>query len=155
MTFSEAPWAVRFGEMGDMSERKFLEAVEGKAHRFGLDRPEGVHVPSLPQRLAAMPDFLTTKALVECMGLGRKQQLQMKLTKLNVLHFWRNLHPVVVWVWDSHKKRSCLITVQALDQLIQTPDLCEFHYFDERKLVFAIPADSIWEASDLDVGDLT
>jgi len=140
--------------MGDASEKKFFELCGGKAVRFGLDRPEGIHVPSLPQRLAAMPDFLTTRALVECMGLGRKQLLQLKLTKFNVLRYWQNLHPVVVFVWDSHKKRSCLISVDALDRLIQTPHLAEFTYFDDCKLVFALPADSVFESADTNFIDL-
>jgi hypothetical protein len=144
MAFSDRSWQARFGEMGDAAEKKYVEFVQGKCVRFGLDRPEGVNVPSMPTRVRARPDFHTNDRFVECMGLGRAQHLQLKLEKLNVLWWWNNLMPVDIFVWDSHKKRSCLIPLTEVDKLIQTPGLVKIAYFDDSKLVFRIPAAEIF-----------
>jgi hypothetical protein len=72
----------------------------------------------------------------------------MKLEKFGVLRWWDGLLPVWVFVWDSHRKRKCVISLDKLDALIQTPDLCEFDYFDGRKLVFRVPANAVFEAAD-------
>ena len=148
MAFSDQSWEHRFGQMGDASEAKFVEYCDGKCERWGINRPEGVYVPHLPARVRAAPDYLTDDGYVECMGLGRKQVLQLKLEKLNVLHWWHNLMPVRVFVWDSYKKRYGIIGLMELDRLINTPDLCEIVYFDGRKLTFCVPADSIFDAAD-------
>ena len=145
MTFSDQGWASRFVAMGDASENKFVETVEGRCERWGFNRPEGVNIPSLPARVRACPDFVTNEGFVECMGLGRAQYLQIKLEKWGVLRWWHDLMPVTIFVWDSHRKRHCRVGLEAVDALIQTPGLCEFDYFDGRKLVIKIPADSIFE----------
>lgn len=145
--FSQRPWAARFAEMGDTSEKKFLEFCDGKAERWGFNRPEGLNITRLPARVRAAPDFVTNDGFVECMGLGRKQMLQVKDEKLGVLRFWNDLMPTRVFVWDSHKKRSCIISVPALGRLVNTPDLCSFEYFDGRKLVFCVPADAVFDAA--------
>lgn len=146
-SFSDKPWSSRFLSMGDASERKWLEYCDGQCERVGLDRPEGIHVPSLPARVRAAPDFLVTSpepAYVECMGIGRKQILQIKLEKWGVLRYWNDLLPVKVWCWDSYKKRSGLIDLDDLDHLIQTPNLVQIVYFDGRKLAFGVPADPLF-----------
>lgn len=147
MNFSDGTWAQRYGAMGDASERKYEEAVEGRCVRWGINRPEGVHVPSLPSRVRAAPDYLTTEGFTECMGIGRKQHLRLKLEKHGVLHYWHQLMPVKLWIWDSHKKRSCLVSLETIDRLINTPDLCDVTYFDGRKLAFVIPAQPIFDAA--------
>lgn len=133
--------------MGDASEQKFEEFADGAFERWGINRPQGVHVPSLPARVRAAPDYLTTQGFIECLGVGRRQLVQLKLEKLGVLRWWSDLMPVSVWVWDSHKKRSCLIGLTALDGLIQTPGLCSISYFDGRKLCFCVPADAVFAAA--------
>lgn len=147
--FSDKPWGARYAAMGDASEQKFEESVDGKCERFGLNRPEGVHVPTLPERVRSAPDYIQTSPLrfVECKGLGRAQKLSVKLATLGSLHWWNGLMPVDVFVWDSHRKRSCTIPLVDLDRLIQTPDLCTITYFDERKIVFQVPADDIFLAA--------
>lgn len=132
--------------MGDTAERKFVEHVDGKCERWGFNRPEGVSVPQLPARVRAAPDFVTNEGFVECMGVGRKQKLQLKDEKLGVLRFWNDLMPVRVFVWDSYRKRKCLAPLPVINRLINTPDLCEFAFFDDRKLVFQIPADELFES---------
>ncbi len=146
--FSERPWAARFSEMGDTSEKKFVELVEGKCERWGFNRPEGLNITRLPARVRAAPDFVTTDRFIECMGLGRAQKLQIKDEKLGVLRWYNDLLPTSVFVWDSHKKRACLISVAALGRLINTPDLVTLNYFDDRKLVFCLPADAVFEAGE-------
>lgn len=150
--FSDAPWSHRFGILGDAAESKCIEYLDGKCERFGLDRPEGVHVPSLPARVRGAPDFITTSldgpAFVEAKGLGRAQHLQIKLEAYGVLHFWRMVMPVWVFVWDSHRKRRCLISMESLDKLINTPDLCSLSWFDGSKMVWRIPADSVFDAAE-------
>ena len=133
--------------MGDAAEAKFVESVEGKCERWGINRPVGVSVPHLPARVRAAPDYLTNDALVECMGVGRKRILQVKLEKWGVMRWWNDLMPVRVFVWDSYAKRHCTISLDALDRLVQSPDLIGFDYFDGKKLVFQIPVDSIFEAA--------
>jgi len=149
VTFADQPWAARFakGGMGDPAERQFLEHVDGKCERWGFDRPEGVSIPHLPARVRAAPDFVCTDRFVECMGLGRGQMLQVKLEKFGVLRYWNDLMKVDISVWDSYKKRTCVLSLDTLDKLIQTPDLCEIGFFDGRKLVFRVPADALFSAA--------
>ena len=66
---------------------------------------------------------------------------------LGVLRWYNDLMPTRIYVWDSHKKRQCIISVAAIGRLINTPDLVELTYFDERKLVFCIPADEVFAAA--------
>jgi len=149
--FSDRPWSARFAEMGDASEKKFLEAVDGKCERFGFNRPEGVHMPSLPERVRSAPDYVQTgpNRFVECKGLGRNQRLSIKLATLGSLHWWNGLMPVHVFVWDSHKKRSITVRLEDLDALIQTPGVAEVDYFDDRKFVFKVPADDVFGLTDV------
>lgn len=142
--FQDSSWHVRFSQMGDASERKFEEWAEGRFERWGINRPENLHVPSLPPNVRAAPDYITNEGFVECMGVGRGQQLKLKLEKYAVLTWWNHVMPLRVWVWDSHKKRSCIIALADLDKIIQTPGVIEVAYFDDRKLAMAIPADIIF-----------
>lgn len=144
--FSDQSWETRYASMGDASEKRFEEYMEGRFERWGINRPD-IHVPSLPARVRAAPDYLVTDpepAFVECMGIGRKQKLQVKLEKFGVLRYWNDLLPVKVWVYDSHRKRSGLIDLDDLDYLIQRPEQTEFTWFDGKKLVFTVPADDIF-----------
>lgn len=134
--------------MGDTAEKKLVEHLDGKCERWGFNRPEGVSMPHLPARVRAAPDFVANDRFIEAMGLGRAQFLQIKDEKLGALRWWHDLLPVYIFVWDSYRRRKCMISLGAINRLINTPDLCEFGYFDDSKLVFRIPADAVWEAAD-------
>lgn len=151
MSFSDGGWTHRRVAMGDASEKAFWEWCEGKAVRWGLDNPapSDLHVPSIPQRVRAAPDFLTNKSFVECCGVGRPQVLKLKLEKWDALRWWHTLHPVSVFIWDSHKKRKVLIGLEDLTTLINRPEVIEISYFDDTKLVFVIPIDAIVELGEV------
>lgn len=143
MSFSDQPFAHRYGTMGDTAERHFLEYVGNRAERWGINRPN-LHVQKLPSRVRGAPDYLTEDGFVECMGIGRKQILQVKLEKWGVLRWWNDLMSVSVYVWDSHRRRQCLVGLTDLDVLLNTPDVVGLSYFDGSKLVFTVPADTIF-----------
>jgi hypothetical protein len=64
--------------------------------------------------------------------------------KHGALHWWNDLMPVHLYVWDSHKERSCELTVIQFDALIPHADI---GVFDETKPYFAVPADLVFEAA--------
>jgi hypothetical protein len=143
--FKDRPFEQRIAQMGDAAERKFEEwcASQGRGFvRYGLNRPP-IHVPSIPHRLRYTPDYLTAEGLVECQGLGRKQVFMLKVEKFSCLNFWASIHPVFIFVWDSHKKRHTQIPLDRIRELIDS-GIAELDHFPEGKAFFAIPADAIF-----------
>lgn len=145
-SFRDGSWAHRFEHLGDEAEGHFEEYAEkvlGKKFvRFGLDRPP-LHIPSLPTRIRYTPDYLMSHRFVEVQGFGRDQTFKIKLEKLNSQHWWNDLHPVHFYVWDSHKKRECMVHLRAIDQLIDR-GVAELGHFREGKSYFAIEGDDIF-----------
>jgi hypothetical protein len=132
--------------MGDEAEGHFEEYAEGvlgqKWIRFGLERPP-LHMASLPTRLRYTPDYLMSKRFVEVQGFGRDQTAKFKLEKLNAAHWWNDLHPLYIYVWDSHKKREHMFHLFELDRLINEART-ELGHFHEKKAYFAFAAEDIF-----------
>lgn len=145
MTFHSRGWNARFTEMGDEAEGIFemwATANAVKFERFGWNRPS-FSMSKLPTRLRYVPDYCTSSSLVEVQGLGRDQMFKLKLEKYNSLRYWNDLHPVKLFVWDSHHERYIIITLDDVDTLLArgAGTLDSFH---EGKMYFAIPADRIF-----------
>lgn len=101
--YNEAPFHVRFGMMGDISEKVF-EKVFPQHHRLGLNRPN-LHTQSLPYIMRFTPDYLTIDGMVEVMGIGRDKTLKFKIEKMNNLVRWSTLCPVFLFIYDSSRKK--------------------------------------------------
>ena len=148
--FRDQPFERRFDKLGDEAEQHFEEYAERvlnkKFVRFGLERPP-LRMSYLPTRIRYTPDYLMTKHFVECQGFGRDQTYKIKLEKLNCLHWWNDLHPVQMYVWDSHKQRECMLHLFRLDDLINEGK-ANLGHFAEGKAYFALHADDIFEKAD-------
>lgn len=124
--YKDMPWSIRQHAMGDAAERIFEEVCGVGWARFGLNRPP-VQVHKLPLMLRYMPDYITTKALVECQGFGRDQIVKLKLEKLLGLQRWTVEHPTELFLWDSHKRRFGQISVSDVTQaVVANGEIAEF-----------------------------
>lgn len=141
MSFREGRWERRFEAMGDAAEAAFEEWAEVNKRgfiRYGLNRPP-IAVHRLPTRVRYTPDYLTTRAFVECQGFGQDQLVKMKVDKAGCLHWWADLHEVELFLWDSANKRSVLVTLDEFDDALCEPEAALKH-FQERKPYFEVPA---------------
>lgn len=147
MSFADQPFAARIGKMGDQAEGKFEEWADSLAKgwvRFGLNRPP-LHMASLPTRLRYCPDYLCSDGFYEVQGFGRKQQLQLKVEKWSCLNYWNTLHPVRLFVYDSHKDRDVVLDLSAIQDLLNHGKAAIGH-FPEPKAYFAVDAEHIFGA---------
>jgi hypothetical protein len=138
--YRDQPWSVRQMAMGDAAERCFEAVCQVGWARFGLNRPP-VQVHKLPLMLRYMPDYITTKALVECQGFGRDQVVKLKLEKLLGLQRWMVEHPTEIFLWDSHKKRYGQISVNDITQAVVAKG--EIAEFKEGTKYWRIAADDL------------
>lgn len=147
--FRDRPFDQRFTAMGDEAEGRFEEYATNVLKkgfvRYGLDRPP-LRMGDLPTRLRYTPDYLMGKQFVEVQGFGRDQTYKIKLEKLNSLHWWNDLHPVQMYVWDSHKKRECMLHLFELDRIINDGK-AELGHFAEGKAYFALRAEDLFDAA--------
>jgi len=141
MSFADKPFGVRLQTMGDIAERKFEEGSAVKWVRYGLCRPS-INMSALPPELRYTPDYLTAQGLIEVQGLGQDQILKVKYEKLEALRWWSKIHPVFMFVYDSHKDRCSLISLKDLTKRCKLSDTDEF---PEGKPYFAIKSSLIWE----------
>lgn len=154
MSFKDKSFADRFGAMGDQSESAFEQWCEQHQHnqvRWGLDRPP-LKMSMLPTRLRYSPDYLMSAKFVECQGFGRDQTFKLKVEKHGALHWWADLHPVDLWVLDSHNNRACLLGLNDFDGLLPH---AKIDTFPEGKAYFAIDGNHIFEAAGARVYDAT
>ncbi len=140
MSFAEKPFGVRIRTMGDIAERKFEERSVVEWVRYGLCRPP-IDMSALPPELRYTPDYLTAQGLVEVQGLGQDQTLKVKHDKLEALRWWSKIHPVFLFVYDSHKDRHSLLS---LDDLTKRCKESDTESFPEGKPYFAIKSSLIW-----------
>jgi pullulanase/glycogen debranching enzyme len=146
MSFKDKNFAARYGDMGDLSEGAFEQWCQDNNLnyiRWGLDRPP-LNLRMLPTRLRYSPDYLTSNSFVECQGFGRDNVFKLKIEKHGALHWWADLHPVQLWILDSHKSKACFMPLNALDNLLPHAEL---HAFPEGKPYFAISGDVIFDAA--------
>lgn len=142
--YKDEKWGEREKVLGDISETKFEEWCERNTLNFvrtGLSRPP-LQMWKLPARIRYTPDYLLTKCYVECQGFGRDQKYKLKLEKWNCLWFWNNVHPVSLYVWDSHLKRECFIALTDFANILDSK--CSIDQFAEGKSYMAVPADLIF-----------
>lgn len=148
-SFKDQSWDQRFQKMGDQAEGHFeqyaTEVLKLGYIRFGLDRPP-LKMSMLPTRLRYTPDYLMSNMFVEVQGCGRDQLFKLKLEKLNCLHYWQNLHPTHLYLWDSHNKRECMVHLFDLDALINAGKTT-LAAFPEGKAYFEIKADDVFEVA--------
>lgn len=145
MSFKDQAWATRYERMGDTAERKFEEQSTVNYVRWGLQRPP-LNMRMLPARVRYAPDYLTSSCFVEAQGFGRDNTLKLKIDKYNALHWWRDVHPVDLFVWDSHRKRSARLSLLALDELVRDGH-ARIEAFPEGKSYFAIDGESVFDAA--------
>jgi hypothetical protein len=107
--FHQAPFAVRYSQMGDVSEGVF-ETLTPNHHRYGLNRPN-MYVANLPPMLRYTPDYLTPNGLVEVMGIGKDKTLKIKIEKINALLKWHMTGEVHLFVYDSYRKKWWLAEI--------------------------------------------
>ncbi len=141
MSFADRPFGVRIQTMGDIAERKFEEESAVKWVRYGLCRPP-INMAMLPPQLRYTPDYLTAQGLIEVQGLGQDQILKVKHDKLEALRWWNRVHPVFMFIYDSHKDRYSMLSLKDLTKRCKLSDTQEF---PEGKPYFAIKSSLIWE----------
>lgn len=146
MTFHGKSWDARFNEMGDQAEQRFEQEFTElglKFVRYGLNRPP-ISLARVPSRIRYSPDYLCHNRFVEVQGFGRDQLLKLKVDKWGALHWWRDVHPVDLFILDSHKDRTTCIPLERLDDLIDAGQ-CELRVFHEAKAYFAFAANDIFD----------
>lgn len=136
MGYSDAPWEARYATLGDVAEAEFEAHYKLGFVRTGLKRPP-VRVRDLHPYVRQLPDYLTSRGWVEVMGLGEDQILKLKIDKLAALRFWGMLMPVVLWVWDSHKRRHAEVPLERLEKLAAK---AKVSFFPEGALYYELPA---------------
>lgn len=117
MTYRDQAWTARQGTMGDIAESKFEELCDRGFVRYGLNRPP-IQMSALPAQLRYTPDYLTSAGFVEVQGCGRDGTLKFKAEKLAALSQWNGIHPVTLWMWDSHRKQWASVGLEEMYQLI-------------------------------------
>ena len=122
------PFSKRLGQMGDAAEEAYIEHVNPKAWRFGLNRPE-LHVPSMPVTLRSAPDIMELDHFVECVGIGRDSTAKVRLEKMDALRLWAVIAPVKVFIWNSTKKIWWLIEHQTFENACRMEG--ELDYFPD------------------------
>lgn len=146
--FKDGTWAQRYTKLGDEAEGMFelyaKDVLDKGFVRTGLDRPP-LALYMLPTRERYRPDYLMSDCYVEVQGLGRDQTFKLKLDKWNCLCFWNGIHPVRIYVWDSHKKRECMFDLFEIERLLGE-GRGNIAAFPEKKPYFALPADDVFEA---------
>lgn len=148
MSFKDRDFTYRLGAMGDQAEGAFEDWCAERDHkyiRWGLDRPP-LNLRLIPTRLRYAPDYLTSKTFVECQGFGADQVFKLKLEKHGALHWWSGLHPVDLWVLDSHHLRACLLTLTQFDNLLGANG-ADLRSFPEGKSYFAVNGDALFAAA--------
>ena len=147
MSFKDRPFAQRITAMGDQSEgayEQYCADTDTNYIRWGLDRPP-LSMRLLPTRIRYSPDYLTSHNFVECQGFGTDQTFKLKVEKHGALHWWSDLHPVDLWILDSHKHRACLLSIKDFDQHLGQG--AELRTFSEGKAYFAVNGDAIFESA--------
>jgi hypothetical protein len=146
VSFKDASWERRFAEMGDEAEGVFEAVCKRGYVRCGLNRPP-LRMSDLPTRVRYWPDYLCSNKFVEVQGFGRDQRLKIKVDKWGAMHWWSDLHPVEMFVWDSHHRRYCYVTLAQLDALLGAGE-AELKTFPENKAYFEFKGDVVFECSE-------
>lgn len=147
-SFRDQSWDKRYEEMGDTAEGRFEDwCARNRLNfvRYGLDRPP-IAMYKLPARIRYSPDYLLSNKFVEVQGFGRDQTVKLKLEKHGSLRWWNDVHPVDLYLWDSHNERECFVPIHVFDMVLGT-DGAELRAFPEGKSYFALNADHLFAAA--------
>jgi hypothetical protein len=147
VSFKDGSWQQRFGALGDEAEQVFERVARYGWVRYGLNRPP-LQMHRLPARVRYTPDYLMSNKFIEVQGLGRDQKLKLKLDKHGALRWWNDLHPVELFVWDSHHHRYCYLTMNEIDGLISSGQV-ELDTFPEGKSYFTFEAKLLFDTSEM------
>jgi hypothetical protein len=145
-TFKDKDWDKRYRVLGDLAEDKCAEWLDSQNRGYvlyGLNRPP-IRMDMLPQRIRHTPDFLTSSTFIECKGFGRDQILKLKIEDFNCMHFWHEIHPLCIFVYDSHNDRTCLTEWQVARDW-PADGRVSLGTFPEGKPYFAIPAEVVFD----------
>lgn len=140
MAFNERSFQKRFEKMGDAAEAVFEETYSQGWVRLGLNRPP-LNMGMLPPFIRFMPDYLTSKGLVEVQGFGRDQTAKFKLKKIGALLEWQDHFRVDFFVWDSHNQRYGWVRLPELWAALETAEVRVFE--NDGNEYFAVPADEL------------
>lgn len=128
-SFKDQSWSNRYQGMGDIAEGEFERVMSEERNlgyvRWGLDRPP-LQVHKLPERIRFAPDYLTTKCFVEVQGFGRDQVVKLKIAKYDVLRFYRTIHPVQLFLFDSANVRHTFVELEKVTALLPKATIREF-----------------------------
>ena len=140
MSFKDQSFSKRLQGMGDIAESAFEERYGEKYVRYGLNRPP-IKMSALPPVVRYTPDYLTSNNFVEVQGLGADQVFKLKIDKLESLSYWNTMHPVLLYVYDSHNNRDVVLDWETLTKLTVKANIDSF---PEGKKYYAIPAGLLW-----------
>lgn len=147
VSYKDETWNQRFQRLGDQAEQAFEEYASTNNIsyiRWGLDRPK-LNVKKLPERIRYTPDYLCEEYYVECIGLGRDQTAKLAIYKWNCLQWHNTTHPVMLFIWDSYKKRGKLVPLSDVNVLIDK-GLVTLGSFPEEKAYWGLPAAELFAA---------
>lgn len=139
----DRPYAQRRIIGGAMAEKKFIEVHCRQFERWGWNDAR-INVGLLPDELRHAPDYVDCKALYECKGVGKDQLLKIKLSELAAWRWWHNIHPVTVFVWDSHKRRHLYVPLDLLLNITNRPTVTLDH-FSEGRAYLAVPCEELFD----------
>jgi hypothetical protein len=124
-SFRDREFSSRFAQMGDKAEAAF-DAAFPAHHKLGLNRPP-MQVGRLAPLLRYTPDRLTTDGFIEVQGMGRDQTVKLKVEKMLELMRWSVSAPLQLFLYDSHKKRWCIGTIDEwVDVFFQFGEYAQF-----------------------------
>ena len=140
-TFHQQSFSNRFRSMGDEAEGVFEQKYEGKFVRYGLNRPP-ISMQWMTAKIRYTPDYMLSRALVECMGVGNDRILKLKTEKAYALQQWHTDWNLEFFLWDSKLKESKIIEWPAIWDML--PDL-PMNVFPEGKQYWEINVDThVW-----------
>lgn len=131
------PFGSRFGLLGDTAEGFFERIWPENWERFGLNRPQ-LNMGMLPSRIRHMPDYVTSKNLIEVKGIGKDDTVKLKVEEWNCAHFWNQVHPLRIFIWSSHRFAWAVADVKDIQRMIDTGNSSLGQYHDDRAY-FALP----------------
>lgn len=116
--FHTQTFANRLGAMGDQAEQAFEDVWPTTWLRFGLNRPP-IKVSSLPEFLRYTPDYMSGENMIEVQGIGREGVLKLKVEKYCALKSWDLIHPTLLFIFDSRRKKWGAFPIAELNTVLR------------------------------------
>ena len=105
--FHKQSFNTRLGTMGDPAELACDKVYAYRTHKLGLDRVwqngVGLFMAQMTPQMRYTPDRMVIDRFVECMGIGRDGTLKIKHEKIKALHYWADIGPTDLFVFDQTK----------------------------------------------------